>query len=703
MKRWSRVSSLGALILVAAVCATTSPVTASAAAPTLSVAPRNELTIVAPAGAVVPSVTTQTPGITGFGSSRTWATGTMSVQLSAFTGETFKVGTFQSGHAAGRLGVSITNNGASCTDGASSRVTVHEFTYDGDGLTSLAATLQANCSGTGQTVAELRFNSTVGAQRVGGLRLGQDGALRRVTLTTPEATTVQDIFWAGDLTVVVKANTCNGASLPAGGTCYVDVVPRTLEEGGEYIALSIRDAEAKRLDTVSITALGLQSPEGAYTPLATAKRFLDTRPGNVPLRAGTPRDLQVLGVNGMPSTGISTVVVNITVVAPNTGGYLTAYPAGTTAPTASSMNFSKGQTIANLVTVRANAGKIRLLTSATTHVLVDVVGYYRNLAGTSSDPRAYGSFQQVEPYRLYDSRKDVKVNGYEIFDLWTDFGDDFNRRTKALAINVTVVAPEGPGHLTVWNGLNSTTVPNTSTLNFTAGRTVPNMTVVPVSLCYSCNAAGTGVPAFSIANASSKRVHVVVDVVGVFDDNSVEFGSRLKPLATPKRVVDTRASLGFKTLGAGATGTASAASVSTPWTTSLSGNLTAVGPTKYTWLTIWEAGTPKSGVSSMNPYPGQNVAAMVMPGISDARQFSVNNAVGTTNVILDVVGTFEFYNTEEYAPETGVFTADTGLVASEAPGALTKAPDSKGIAPDKASASRTGSPASAPASKVNSR
>ena len=627
----------------------------------------------APAGASVTSLASTSPVITGTGSTRTFTVGTTAVQLSAFTGEKLKVGTFLPGNASGRLAVRVTGNGVTCAAGASSRVTVHDLTYDGDQLTSLAATLQASCSGAGQTVAELRLNSTVGSQRAGSLPLGKNAAARRLTFTTPEATTVRDIAWAGDLSSEVRSNTCTNATLPAGGTCTVDLVVQPLEIGGEYLALAIRDAEFKRLDTVSVAAIGTATPDGSYTPLAKPRRFADTRATKSPLRGGVPRDFQIVGTNGLPSTGISTVVLNITVVTPTVGGYLTAYPSGQATPTASSMNYPKGWTGANLVTVRTGTGslngKVRLLTSAgLTHVLVDVVGYYRNPAGTSGTPGIYGSFHAFEPFRLYDSRDEVKVAGREIFDLVADFGAE-NPKVRALALNVTAVSPEGTGYLTLWNGINSLDVPSVSSLNFTTGKTVPNMAIVPVGRL-------NNLPAFTVANGSAQKVHVIFDVVGIFDDDTIPEGSRLTALTTPKRILDTRINQGFGRLGARATGTGDASSVAGSWTTSLSGNLTAVAPTRPAVLTIWAAGEARPFVSAMNPAAGQVVASMVMPSLSDTNRYSIfNNSDGATNVLLDVVGSFERYRATEYAPGTGVITASaaaTGLMGYGSTDAPTK-------------------------------
>ncbi|KGN37556.1 hypothetical protein [Knoellia subterranea] len=703
MKRWFRASSVGALLLAAGVGVTATPVAASTAASAASVPVRNELSIVTAAGAFVPAVTTQTPTVTGSGSSWTWAAGTNSVQLSPATGETFKVGTFAIGTAAGQLGVQVTGNSKTCTTTGTSRVTVHDVTYDGDNVTSLAATAQVACGGTGQTAVELRLNSTVGAERGWSQPLGKDAGVRRITFTSPEASTVKDVAWVGDLPAEIKNNTCANEALPAGGTCTVDVYAHPIEDGAQYLALTIRDADGKRLDTTSIITQNTRQPDGSYTPLATPRRFADTRQ-TTPLRAGAPRDFQITGVNGMPSTGVSAVVVNLTVVSPSANSYVTAYPAGQAVPTASSINYTKGWTGANAVTVKVGTGslygKIRLLAgSGSTHVLVDVVGYYRNPAGTSSAAGAYGSYHAFEPFRLYDSRKDVKVNGYEIFDLSADFGS-VNPKIKALAMNVTAVAPEGSGYLTLWNGIGSIDVPVVSTLNFTTGRTVPNMTVVPVGR------QGT-VPAFTVANGSSKKVHVIVDIIGVFDDDTLTDGSRLKAQATPKRILDSRYGIGFGRLGPGATGTGSAGSVAGAWTTSLSANLTAVAPSKPTWLTIWAAGDPKPGVSAMNPYAGKNVASMVMPGLSESNQYSINNADGTTHVLLDVVGTFEYYRTADYAPTSGVLTGNGpawSSTADDGPSAATpRAGAAKGTDSADSTDSEAGAARIAPARTLDAR
>src|SRR5207244_8213281 len=68
---------------------------------------------------------------------------------------------------------------------------------------------------------------------------------------------------------------------------------------------------------------------------------------------------------------------NVTATDPTTASYLTVYPAGATQPVASSLNFSAGQTVPNLVLAKVgSAGKVNIFNAAgQAHVLFDVVGW----------------------------------------------------------------------------------------------------------------------------------------------------------------------------------------------------------------------------------------------------------------------------------------------------------------------------------------
>ncbi|MBK9476698.1 MAG: CHAP domain-containing protein [Tetrasphaera sp.] len=123
-------------------------------------------------------------------------------------------------------------------------------------------------------------------------------------------------------------------------------------------------------------------PSGAdYTPTATPTRLLDTRTGLGTTTAGKATGgrtvtVRVTGTAGIPTTGVKAVMVNLTTTGPTSSGWVTAYP-GTSRPTASNLNYTTGQTIANSVIAKVHTdGTITLYTSATTHLITDITGYW---------------------------------------------------------------------------------------------------------------------------------------------------------------------------------------------------------------------------------------------------------------------------------------------------------------------------------------
>src|SRR5262245_36105350 len=82
---------------------------------------------------------------------------------------------------------------------------------------------------------------------------------------------------------------------------------------------------------------------GDFVPFTAARVVLDTRSGAVkPLNTTTA--VQVLGVGGIPTTGVSAVLAKLTVV-PTATTYLTVYPDGAARPGVSMINAGAGETL----------------------------------------------------------------------------------------------------------------------------------------------------------------------------------------------------------------------------------------------------------------------------------------------------------------------------------------------------------------------
>lgn len=113
-------------------------------------------------------------------------------------------------------------------------------------------------------------------------------------------------------------------------------------------------------------------------------RILDTRNGTggfaTPIPGEGSIDVQVGGQGGVPSSGVTGVVINVTITQPTAGpGFLTVWPTGTTRPTVSTLNFKPGDVVANNATMTLPAnGKLSVFNGSqgTIHVIFDVTGYY---------------------------------------------------------------------------------------------------------------------------------------------------------------------------------------------------------------------------------------------------------------------------------------------------------------------------------------
>ncbi|WP_158708422.1 PKD domain-containing protein [Streptomyces sp. NRRL S-244] len=238
-----------------------------------------------------------------------------------------------------------------------------------------------------------------------------------------------------------------------------------------------------------VTGYFTASVASGYTTLNPV-RAVDTREGIGTAKGQVPGygsfGLDVAGRGGVPK-GVTAVALNLTATNPRAAGHLTAYPSGQAAPSTSSLNFSAGQTVANSVIVPVGPdGKITIRNGSwdRADVVADVVGYY------STDSRA-ALVCLGGPYRVIDTRIDswgrkagpvpARTMLPERFD-----ADTTNSDIDGWVLNTTVTNTTGSGFLSVTADPNTwpdyvkgTAVtpqrPVSSSVNWTAGATVPNL------------------------------------------------------------------------------------------------------------------------------------------------------------------------------------------------------------------------------------
>jgi hypothetical protein len=256
-------------------------------------------------------------------------------------------------------------------------------------------------------------------------------------------------------------------------------------------------------------------PSGSRFVSTSPSRLFDTRTGlggvpAAPVGSGGVLTFDVTGQNGVPASGVTGVVMNVTVTAPTGGGFLSVYPADVARPEVSSLNFTPGQTVANLVTVRVPASGVLSFFNAlgSTHVLADVVGYYTTGVGSEA-----GRFVAFVPERAFDTRGGFGPLGPDEILLLEFSGA--SPEIGSLVSNVTATQPTAAAWLTVYPNV-ACDPPNTSTLNFAPGQTVPNMAITQLSTFGGCDPE----PKTVLFHNPAGFTHVIYDVFGVFTSPS---------------------------------------------------------------------------------------------------------------------------------------------------------------------------------------
>jgi hypothetical protein len=369
---------------------------------------------------------------------------------------------------------------------------------------------------------------------------------------------------------------------------------------------AIADRPGLTYDAIHLNSVGaaLYSKLIADTVMETANRPL----------AGTVTKMSVTkaSVAGLAGVGVTpaAVAVNLTVVDPRAAGFLTAYPCSTTQPFVANASFEQGQIVAAAAIVPvAPDGSICVANSEATHLVVDVTGSFPVRAG----------FVPLSPARLVDTRelgaRQAAGTALEVPVLGTH---GIPADAKAVAVTVTAVEPVAGGFVTVDPCGQAPS--DTSSLNFDAGATVPNLVIVAPG------------KSGSICLRSNVATHLIVDVSGAFDQ-SADMG-----LVGPVRLVDTRVAPGRRlddhgTLRLHVRGVDGVADNAT----GVMLNLTGVNPASNGYLTAYPCSAGAPLTSSLNLTAGVNRGNFVIVA-PDADGDVCVSTYGPTDVVIDLFG-----------------------------------------------------------------
>jgi hypothetical protein len=205
-----------------------------------------------------------------------------------------------------------------------------------------------------------------------GVPAGATAVFLNVTVTEPQANGFLTVFPAGEAAPVASnINFVPGLTQPnmaivkvgAGG--YISVL--NASPGTAHIVVDVQGYVVE----------GSPTAAGAVVPVSPV-RVVDTRLGvgaGGPVPGGSGVTVSVSGASA-PS-GTTGVCMNLTVVEPKVGGWVSAYPAQGVPPLVSNVNFVGGQTMPNLATVGLMNAQATLHngSAATVQLVVDVFAY----------------------------------------------------------------------------------------------------------------------------------------------------------------------------------------------------------------------------------------------------------------------------------------------------------------------------------------
>ncbi|GIE80598.1 hypothetical protein Aph02nite_65480 [Actinoplanes philippinensis] len=478
--------------------------------------------------------------------------------------------------------------------------------------------LAAVAPAAGETLQVLGYGRTATAWVPGRLHRGD------LTVQAVGGATIDLAPAAGTSAGICKGDAGGPALRPRGAGFELVGVHATSGQAGCLTAPDGATATATEARLDDIAGWVRQTVRGGtFVRLPTSAAVLDTRGsiGGAPgvKAAGATTSFQVTGVGGVPATGVTAVLLDITAVTTTAGMYLTVFPEGTTRPAAlSTLNVSANQVLSNSAVVTVpGSGRLSVYNSAGgVHIVVDVQGYYTR-TGTSG-----GGYVPVTPTRVVDTRSGLGGGGTTTIPsggsrTFPFTGGVIPAGASAAFVDLIATGATAQG----WIGTYATGGANRSVMDY-----VPGTTSHGVSVRLGTDGRAT------FTNNSGSPIHLVMTATGYFT-GAPATGAGLRTLAA-RRLVDTRGNAA----PIAANGTVDIATGLPPGATAVV-NFIVVDNTTAGYLRAWPVGGAEPATSLSNYPPAADVArgglAQVPVG-TDGRIRVRNVSTGTTNLVVDL-------------------------------------------------------------------
>lgn len=269
----------------------------------------------------------------------------------------------------------------------------------------------------------------------------------------------------------------------------------------------------------------------------------------------------------------------------------------------------------------------------------------QRVGGPAPLPTAFGDPSELVPLtteRLLDTRQGggpVPAEGTVAISV----AGEVPPGTTAVAVYVSATEPQGPGYITAYPC--DRPPPRASSANYGQGATRGAVALVPI-------------PGDELCLFTKATAHLVVDLQAAFVPTGADDpnGTRLQPLATPQRLVDTRQSGRPAPSAQGMVLTVPAPAGAD----AVAVNLTAVGGTAGGYLTAYRCDAKRPTAAAVNHGPAENVAGAAFVPVGPGGTFCVFSRATDADIVVDLTATLSESGTGlVFTPSVPTRTIDT--------------------------------------------
>jgi hypothetical protein len=382
----------------------------------------------------------------------------------------------------------------------------------------------------------------------------------------------------------------------------------------------------------------------AWVTSGSGAAYVDLPYSYVTTVVGPVTDAQInLSAYGVPSDAAGVAVWLDTLS--TTAGFATVYPCGQPRPLRSQAIWSADEFSSNLVAgVAISPAGLCIYISDGASVDISIDGYYKvGATPTSTSPpqirytqgRAPG-FVGTSPTRLFDTRSSgAPIAAGQVYRL--DLSSTVPLETTAVVMNVTATGPTGSGFVTAYPCDGEQ--PDTSSLNFEAGQTVPNLVTVDAGFT------------LEVCFFVSKSTHLLADLAGYY---VIGGGDGFTP-SSPVRMFDTR---NTTKIARGSVFEFDLSSFVASDASAAVFNLTATDVDGPGYVTAYPCGQTPPVASNLNVVRGQTVPNLVTVALPSNKHVCFFTLPGA-NLVADLAGWYAPSSTSGFISVFPTRWADT--------------------------------------------